>query len=448
MNDREKIDAYLLDELYKEICERDKDEVDQYTRFVYKKARELYWTLSRRFGAGHLHDGSWRVRNQKAATLARPILDADIPSQMAHPRVLIDVTHTHYAGERTGIQRVVREIARAAAVSGEGLPVFLENGRLLSHFRHASLPDLVEISEGDTFLMLDTSWGHVEAYLPILKEVSRKRGSNIVCLYDLIALLYPQACLPHVVRYYRDWFDKIVLASDAIVCISKNVAEEFCEYVRLYECGRGFHGRVGWFHLGADFRAPANEPPSQSAVAIRADAIPYYLSVGTIEPRKGYTIALTAFEKLWSAGVDARYVIVGRYGWNLRALQRRILEHPEFGQRLFWLSDASDVDIDHLYEGARALIIPSFAEGFGLPIVEAMGHNLPVIASDAPIFREIGGDAVAYFDLLNCDSLAQCIAADLARQEAFAAPPVRTWEDAAKQLLDIVRNNKYQIVPN
>jgi glycosyltransferase involved in cell wall biosynthesis len=444
MNDRRKINAYLLDELYKEICERDRDGIDRYTLYAYRKARELSWTLTRLIGAGHLHDGSWRP-NRRNSTIARPILEGDIPSPAAPPRVLIDMSPTHNAGAHTGIQRVVREISRAAVETGRGLPVFIEDGSLFSHFRHASLPDRVEISDGDRFLMLDASWGHIESYLPIMEEVSRKRGSNIVCLYDLIPLLYPESCMPHVVHDYRNWFDRIVLQSDAVVCISKNVAEEFSEYVRTHQCDRDFSNRVGWFHLGADFRASASEPPSQSAKAIRADVTPYFLSVGTIEPRKGYAVALTAFEKLWSAGVNARYVIAGRYGWNVRALRKRILEHPEFGRRLFWLSQASDADITHLYEGARALIVPSFAEGFGLPIVEAMRHNLPVIASDAPVFREIGGDAVIYFSLLDGDSLAECVARVLTRRDVFAPPSVQTWGDAVKRLLDIVRNDEYRI---
>jgi alpha-1,2-rhamnosyltransferase len=247
------------------------------------------------------------------------------------------------------------------------------------------------------------------------------------------------------VRNYEVWFDRIVLASDAVVGISKSVADEFCAFVRSRERAPS-RQRVGWFHLGADFQAPANKPPSRKAAAIRASGPPYFLSVGTIEPRKGYAVALAAFDKLWSVGVDARYVIVGRCGWHVRALQRRIVEHPQYGRRLFWLDDATDADLEHLYEGARALVFSSFAEGFGLPIIEAMRHKLPVIASDAPIFREIGGDAIAYFDLLDSDSLAQRIEDALASRGASTPPPVQTWREAAKHLLEIVRNDKYQIL--
>ncbi len=102
-------------------------------------------------------------------------------------------------------------------------------------------------------------------------------------------------------------------------------------------------------------------------------------------------------EELWKRGIDVHFVIVGRYGWMSDVLQRRILEHEEHRKRLHWLQNANDAELHCLYSSAHALVFASLAEGFGLPIIEAANDGLPVIASDIPIFREVGGKNISYF---------------------------------------------------
>jgi alpha-1,2-rhamnosyltransferase len=172
---------------------------------------------------------------------------------------------------------------------------------------------------------------------------------------------------------------------------------------------------------------------------------PFFMSVGTLEPRKAYSIALDAFETLWAEGCDVRYVIAGRCGWNTRALQRRIREHPEFKRKLFWLDNASDVDLAYLYPLARALIFPSFAEGFGMPLVEAAYYGTRAIASDIPVLREIGGEGHVYFDLLNSHSLATHVRAELAAKKAPHRISFVSWQASADALAGMLRDNAYQI---
>jgi glycosyltransferase involved in cell wall biosynthesis len=443
MDRQRKIERYLLDEFYREICERDRNEFGNCARFFYQKSKEFYWTLSRFAGVGHRHDGSWRPVDERTKTASRTILHGEIPAPLASPRILIDMSPTHYSDARSGIQRVVREIARVAIESGAGLPVYIDNGRLRSHFRHPSLPDAIEIADGDKFLMLDAGWGHQENYLPIMEEISRKNGANIACLYDLIPILFPKACAPSLTHNYEIWFDKIILASDAVVGISKSVVEEFRNYTQNNRKD-ALRRHIGWFYLGADFHAESEDAPSAKTEAVCSIGAPYFLTVGTLEPRKGYVVALTAFEKLWGSGVDVRYVIVGKYGWNLRALQRRIREHPEYNRRLFWFDNASDADLQRLYKGAHGFVYPSFAEGFGLPIIEATHHGLPALVSDIPIFHEIGQDKITFFDLLDSGSLARKVLEALENDRLVASLPVLSWRDAAMRLLHMVRNDAYQ----
>lgn len=449
MDAKTKIDSYLLAELHAEVCERDKGRVGDRTQFVYDRARELYWTVSRLTRGLRQNFTGARLPARRKSAPRRSPLRGDIAAMSGARRLLLDVTPTHRRDIGTGIQRVVREVARAMAESGAGLPVFIDDGELCSYFEHPSLPEKIDIGEGDIFFMLDASWGCVADYLPIVETVSRHGGVNIACLYDLLPLVYPAAFPPDTQRDFRTWFDEIVCASDAVVAISDSVAREFRDYAAAHGLSVKAGQRLGWWRLAADFGGDAAPPPPPTprAAAICRAPTPFFLTVGTLAPTKGNSLALAAFDKLWSSGFDLRYVIVGKRGWNTRALETRILEHPEFGRRLFWLSDAQDCELRELYRHARSLVYASFAEGFGLPLVEAAHHGAPVIASDIPVFREIGGETASYFDLLDCDALAKRIADALERPGTAPRLAVTSWRESAQALARLIRDDAYQYGP-
>jgi alpha-1,2-rhamnosyltransferase len=321
---KEKIDAYLLEELHRELSDFEQYDVDPRTRFIYGKALEFYWTLSRLFGLGRLHDGRWREPDAVKAQSLRTPLEGDVPVPAARNRLLIDMTATHRFGGHSGVQRVVREIARACVESGAGLPVYLEAGRLHGQFKHDNLPDAVELQSGDRLLLLDSGWGFVEEYPPLL-NAAREAGAEVVgCLYDLIPLRYPAATAVKNSAPFASWFKTALLQCDAIVCISQSVAQDLVAYLREERLSTPANMRIGWWPLGADFGGGAPEAPSKTAAQIAAAPSPFFMSVGTLGPRKGYPVALDAFERLWSQVCVARYVIVGLPGWITHALQRRI----------------------------------------------------------------------------------------------------------------------------
>jgi len=442
---KEKIDAYLLKELHRELSDIEQYDVDPRIRLVYAKALEFYWTLSRLLGLGRLHDGRWRAPDAAKAQALRTRLEGEIPRPADRDRLLVDMTATHRFGGHSGVQRVVREIARACVESGEALPVYLEAGRLHGHFTHENLPDAVELQTGDKLLLLDSGWGFVEEYPPLLNAAHQAGAEVVGCLYDLIPLRYPAATALKNSAPFTPWFEEVLLQCDAIVCISQSVARDLVAYVREKRLATPANMRIGWWPLGADFRAGAQEAPSKAAQDIASAPAPFFMSVGTLEPRKGYPIALDAFERLWSEGCEARYVIVGRPGWNTRALQRRIRQHQQFGRRLFWLDNASDADLAHFYPRAAGLIFPSFVEGFGMPLIEAAHYGAPVIASDIPVFREVGGDQAVYFDVLDPQALAARVREALAETRDVKPPTVTTWRQSAARLVAMARGDQYQI---
>ena len=122
-----------------------------------------------------------------------------------------------------------------------------------------------------------------------------------------------------------------------------------------------------------------------------------------------HVLLIDAFERVWKQDPNARLVIVGRIGWLCESLVNRIVNHPLYQKSLFLFNDVTDSELEYCYQNAKALLFPSHAEGFGLPVAEALRHGLPVIVSDIPIHREVGRDFCTYFDNRTPDSLTHLI---------------------------------------
>ena len=137
---------------------------------------------------------------------------------------------------------------------------------------------------------------------------------------------------------------------------------------------------------------------------------------------------LDAFEHLWSQGINVRCVFVGREGWKVRDLTRRIRQHKEWGRRLIWLDRVSDDELTSLYKGTRAVIVAAKAEGFGLSVVEALFHQKPLVLRDIPVFREIAGNGAFYFTGADAEGLSQpcsmrCVATSFRKRYARLRGP-------------------------
>lgn len=127
---------------------------------------------------------------------------------------------------------------------------------------------------------------------------------------------------------------------------------------------------------------------------------PYFVVVGTIEARKNHLLLLEVWQRLFRRMGSAAplLIIAGQRGWEADAAID-ILDRPgTLAGTIREIGDCDDELLASLIAGARALLMPSFAEGFGLPIVEALGIGTPVIASDLPVFREIAGNIPLYLD--------------------------------------------------
>jgi glycosyltransferase involved in cell wall biosynthesis len=385
-----------------------------------------------------------------------------LPPTPSQRRLLVDVSNLIQNDARTGIQRVVRALLRQLAIDeGAGYllqPVFAsrdhgyclaafdpDNGRVFP--AGAGDADLIRLTvrPRDVFLGLDLAANivpHVED-----EFVSwRRQGVSInFIVYDLLPHFKPEWFRPATVRNYRRWLGVLARQSDRCLCITRTVAHELGGLVaELPRAGNGIE--IHPFPLGADLAAsfPTSGLPA-AMPELRQWLLRHrvMLCVGTVEPRKGHDQALAAFSKIWldAPSSDLALLFIGRPGWMTEYLQRRIREHPEFGQRLRWLDEVSDELLRILYNHAHGLLAVSRGEGFGLPLVEALQHGLPVLARDLPVFREIGDCMMAFF----ADETAAGLAALLLEWVELRQVPddaqsadLPTWSESAAQVLAIL----------
>jgi len=375
------------------------------------------------------------------------------PSRQVKPRLLIDVTVSATSPAHSGIQRVVRKVTshlhsdenqtcKLIYCDEQQKQGWIEVDSAQYHKKIPRSKTTVNVGPKDHLLMLDSSWHLIDVHLPLLYE-ARLRGAKVTfCIYDLIPLTASAFCVPGITNSYRNWFLKVLEVATGFICISKAVADEFLDLLELLEFPREV--TVDYWRLGTDFKP--REPDEKALVTNKrtpAEKVQTeFLMVGTLEPRKGYALALDAFEQLWASGASVTLTLVGRPGWFIHSLNERIRKHPENGHRLNWYDDASDAQLDALYQRSDCLIAASYAEGFGLPIVEAGQMGKPVIATDLPVFREVsvGARSVMFFESGSPASLAETIktfcdsgaGTELATSQSLPYWP--NWKESTKEL--------------
>jgi glycosyltransferase involved in cell wall biosynthesis len=259
-------------------------------------------------------------------------------------------------------------------------------------------------------------------------------------VYDLLPMLLPKYFPTS--KPFSTWLS-FVARQEHLICISRAVADELRAHLDKQLPCDGPMPRISWFHLGADIEnsVPSRDLPADMAAQIeRLRSRPTFLMVGTVEPRKGHALVLSAFERFWSKNGDANLVIVGKQGWMVEALCERLRAHPEYKGRLIWLDSVSDAHLQRLYQSCDCLIAASEGEGFGLPLIEAAKYDLPILARDLPVFREVAGEHATYFDGSDPDTLLGALEDWLAAHRAghtvrSGGLPFLTWRESAAALL-------------
>jgi glycosyltransferase involved in cell wall biosynthesis len=230
-------------------------------------------------------------------------------------------------------------------------------------------------------------------HAPTLLLPPRRRVPLVVTIHDAVPWTHPETLTAHGVRWHRAMGERAARDADAVAVPSAATADD------LRRVLPALIGRL--FVLGAGV-APALLAEPDAALSARvASRLPerYLLSVATVEPRKGLDVLLDAFARLGSAAPEL--ILVGQPGWG--GLPRP----QQDGVR--WLGRLPDPELAVVLRRASALVVPSRAEGFGLPVAEAMAVGTPVVCSDAPALAEVAGDAAVVVPRGDAVALADAI---------------------------------------
>jgi len=377
-------------------------------------------------------------------------------------QLFVDVSELVQRDSKSGIQRVVKSILSEWLINPpKGLriePVYAtEEKEGYYYARNFTLgflecpmdvlsDELIEYHPGDIFLGLDLQPQIVSAQKVFYQQLRNDGVCVQFLVYDLLCILMPQHFVDGASEGHNRWLE-VVAESDGVICISKAVANEVEDWMKECSPERLRPFNVSWFHLGADVESSITTqgiPDSARKLLKAVQVDTSFLMVGTIEPRKGHAQILAAFEQLWTDGVDVNLVIVGKQGWMVEELIEKLREHSELGERLFWLEGISDECLEEVYSKSMCLIAASEGEGFGLPLIEAAKHKLPIIARDIPVFQEVAGEHAYYFSGKEPDVLATAVQNWLVlyktkRHPNSKAMPWMTWKESANNLMKNIR---------
>lgn len=376
------------------------------------------------------------AREARIVAAARAALPP-LPSHGAK-RLLVDlsVIHKHDAG--TGIQRVVRSLRDR--LRGAVHPEVTIDPLIVRKLREGYVMLSGEELRGgpeSLFFGLDFATDAVHHSRQQLLALRRSGTPIWFLVHDVLPMTHPHWFTYPSRLKYRRWMRVCAALADGIFCVSPEVSRQISDlmtgrYKRLdlpqlvtITPGSNItvsNRLVGPEHLPAD--------PALDACAF-SQAV---LVVGTLEPRKGHADVLAAFDLLWSRGHGIPLVLIGRPGWNTAKLQANIRQHYHFGRLLFWFDDASDDALHAAYRHCRLTLVPSLAEGYGLPLDEALALGSPVLARDIAVFHRHHQDRIRFFpERADAQVLAAAILSALAESDEERSLPVLPDWDATVQ---------------
>ncbi len=229
--------------------------------------------------------------------------------------------------------------------------------------------------------------------LPLgIRKISIK---TVVTIHDLIFIRYPELYKYLDRTIYTRKFAYACNQSDRVVAISKQTKQDIVTYFKVPE------EKIDVIYQGCHIEFKIKKSEQDQISLLKRLGLPrtFLLNVGTIEPRKNILSVIKAIQNL-----DIPLVIVGRQTAYLQEITDFIRKH-RMENRIFFISGLSMRDLSILYSAAIAFVYPSIFEGFGIPIIEALYSETPVITNAAGVFPEAGGPYSYYVDIDDLEQL-------------------------------------------
>ena len=254
--------------------------------------------------------------------------------------------------------------------------------------------------------------------------------ATVVTAHDLNFRLHPRSMPRITCLAQRLWYARDLRRADAVVANSRGTADRLKSLLGIEADAVVRPGVSVCFY-----------PHTRDQVRMGLKKLdierPYFLAVGTLEPRKNLSTLIDAWLSLRAEGLMAEHdlLIVGGKGWRDGELARKLRTTKSSGVRA--LGSVSDEDLALLYTGSMAFVMPSVYEGFGMPLQEARACGARLVASDIPELRESGGEDAIYVSP-NVDGIANGLQAALSAPAPVFAPGAQ-WAEAAAVMVGLFR---------
>lgn len=266
-----------------------------------------------------------------------------------------------------------------------------------------------------------------------LSQSNKRSNRVIVTFHDAIPWTHPERLTSHGARWHREQGRRAEKFADAVVVPSHSTARSLSQFLN-------FGDRIHVVEPGLASSLSSLDPSLFESIRLRLGLdSPYILSVGTIEPRKGFEHILESLRYL-PKQERPKLVIVGKLGWLNRKAAMQILD----SENVIWLNNLSDSELAAVYAGAQVYVMASEAEGFGLPLLEAMYFGVPTIHSRVPALLELSGGNSLVVDLKATDTPGKAIADSIIQslathtesrsQIARSRADLFSWENSVRKL--------------
>jgi len=285
------------------------------------------------------------------------------------------------------------------------------------------------------------------------------RAKTVAFIHDITTILYPQYHLIKNKILYHYRFKGIKKYANAVLTNSENTKRDIIERIgipseRIFVTPFGVHERFR--PIGKDSIETKKDPEILKEERIALQMVlkkygieePYICYLGTIEPRKNLVNLLQAFYELKNQEkIPHKLVLIGKDGWFYEEIYRKINELG-LGGDVVRTGFVSDEDVPYLLNGAQVFVYPSFYEGFGLPVLEAMACGVPVVTSSGSSLPEVGGDSVKYANPNNIKEIAGEVLSFIKSEDErrkysnLGVDRARhfTWEKCARETLKIYKS--------
>jgi glycosyltransferase involved in cell wall biosynthesis len=289
----------------------------------------------------------------------------------------------------------------------------------------------------DRLVYLLVSHHHLHRPGTIARFKERTGARFVIFVHDLIPIEFPEHVRRKQPERHHRRMDTVARLADAVIVNSADTGVA----LRRYFAARDWTIPVAVAPLGIDL---GTAPGVHASGSER----PYFVYIATVEPRKNHRLLVKVWQRLVTRlGAEApRLILIGRRGWKNKAILGSIRRSPLLQSVVEEHTRLPDAAVARLLVGACASLYPSFAEGFGLPVAEALALGVPVLCSDLPALREVGREVPEYLHPDDVPGWEQAILdyarkgslrrqAQLTRLAAWRAP---SWEEHFRRLQPLI----------